>query len=204
MSRDDPPSYELRPNEDLEQSEHFSQTPSPLPTRMNRFSRPLIDSVRNGWQSHSNPAYHPVSSGTGTDHEKYPDSIQMCLSVISAPRFRRYALVYLSIFLLGWASWSWLLYPRLQETSSLYRALDPATEDESGGWFGSHSMPKFHNLIQLKNLDLEYLPEALQGGEDRGTRSQKRLVIVGDVHGCKDECTLNDLFNFHALRGTRS
>lgn len=109
----------------------------------------------------------------------------MAWSVISAPRFRRYVVVYLTLFLLGWAGWALLLYPRLQERAHLLHSLDPATKMRFG-WFGTNSMPRFDDLIQIGTLDPSLVPGAPLDGETTGTR--KRLVVVGDVHGCKEEC----------------
>ena len=153
-------------------------------------SIPLIESVRNGWQSHS---YHPRSASPETD--THPPCIQLALSILAAPRFRRYVIVYLVLFLLGWAGWSYLLYPHLQERSSLLHALDPSFKEEAGGWFGTNSLPRFDDLTHIRTLDRSLLPVALLDGEDINMISQKRLVVVGDVHGCKKEC----MFRFSAL-----
>ncbi|KAJ5689493.1 hypothetical protein N7462_003885 [Penicillium macrosclerotiorum] len=148
---------------------------------ISRFSRPLIDSVRNGWQTTA--SYHPLS--VSPDNVKTPRWLEIALSIISAPRFRRYVLVYFGLFLLGWAGWGLILYPRLQERSQLLHSLDPTSKTETGGWFGSNSLPRFDDLIQLRTLDPALLPVAPLEGEGAG--SEKRLVIVGDVHGCKEE-----------------
>ena len=188
-SRDTAEAYELDTYHDLDSTENDNHNPHLKPVRSDPPPQPLIESARNGWQSRFNPAYDPLFSGTGPGHEKYPHSAQMA-SVVCAPRFCRSVVVYLSLFLLAWVSWSWLLYPRLQERNSLLRALDPASEEESGGWFGSNSMPTFDNLIQLKTLSPELVPGALVEGQ--AVKGQKRLVIVGDVHGCKEECMVYD------------
>ena len=45
------------------------------------------------------------------------------------------------------------------------------------GWFGTNMRPKFADIIQVKDLDRNLIP-----------RDKTRLIVVGDVHGCKDEC----------------
>ncbi|KAJ5709134.1 Molybdenum cofactor biosynthesis MoeB [Penicillium malachiteum] len=169
---------------------------SPRASRFSRYSRPLIDSVRNGWQSHSNPAYHHLSP----DNDKHPGWLQMAMSIIAAPRFRRYVIVYLTLFLLGWSGWSLILYPRLEERSSLLHALDPASKAEAGGWFGTNSLPRFDDLIQIRTLDPDFLPTVpLEGDADW---KKKRLIIVGDVHGCKEELVeLLDKVSFSPANG---
>lgn len=161
---------------------HATNKPSSS-SRIARTSRPLIDSVRNNWKS--SPAYRSPSS---PDNIKDPGCVQIVLSIISAPRFRRYVLVYLVLFLLGWAGWAMVLHPRLEEREVLLHALDPASKAEVGGWFGSNSLPRFDDLTHIRTLDPSLVPVARTEGEARGSRSAKRLVVVGDVHGCKEEC----------------
>lgn len=158
---------------------------SPYASRFSRFSRPLIDTVRNGWQSHSDLAYHSqqYSSPSGNKNQGYA---QVAMSVVSAPRFRRYVLIYLTLFLLGWAGWTFLLYPRLQERAHLLQSLDPTLDIRAGGWFGTNSVPKFDGLTLIETLDPSLVPGAPSKMKHAGSR--RRLVIVGDVHGCKEEC----------------
>ncbi|KAJ5176675.1 uncharacterized protein N7482_002552 [Penicillium canariense] len=168
---------------ELDDSYYQATHQPPSSSRFPRLSRPLIDSARNGWQS--SPAYHFLSSSP--DNTKDPDWVQIGRSVISAPRFRRYVVIYLVLFLLGWAGWGFILYPLLEERSTLLRSLDPMSKAEAGGWFGTNSPPRFDDLIQIRTLDPSLVPVARTEGESRGARSEKRLVVVGDVHGCKKE-----------------
>lgn len=169
---------------ELGDSYHHATNHPSSSSRFTRLSRPLIDSVRNGWQSGA--AYRSLSSSP--ENTKHPGCVQIALSVISAPRFRRYVLVYLTLFLLGWAGWAMVLYPRLEERGALLHALDPASKAEVGGWFGSNSLPRFDDLTHIRTLDPSLVPVPRIEGESRGSRSEKRLVVVGDVHGCKEEC----------------
>lgn len=159
-------------------------------SRFSRIFKPTIDYFRNCWHSHSSPAYHPLSlspSPAPRDTKK-PSWIQVGVSVISAPRFRRYLLVYFVLALLGWAGWVLFLSPRLQERANLLYSLDPSSEKAAGGWFGKNSMPQFDDLIQVATLDPALLPAERRKGEKDGAGSRRRLVFVGDVHGCKEEC----------------
>jgi hypothetical protein len=168
---------------ELDDSDNY-YNPSSSSTRFSRTSRPLVESARNGWQSHSNIPYHSLSP----ENDKNPRWLQMALSIIAAPRFRRYAVVYVALFILSWCGWIFFLYPRLQERSDLLHSLDPASKMESGGWFGSNSLPQFDGLIQVRTLDPDLIPMAPLEGVDSTEWEQKRLVVVGDVHGCKEEC----------------
>ncbi|KAJ6107820.1 hypothetical protein N7523_009143 [Penicillium sp. IBT 18751x] len=166
---------------DLDYDEQEYYHASAAPGRFERLSRPLIDSVRNGWQSHSNPAYHSVSSSPDS---KDPGLMELAISVVSAPRFRRYVLVYLTLFTLGWAGWAFVLSPTLQDREILAQSLDPLQMD-TGGTFGSNSVPTFDHLIRIGTLDPALVPGAEAVAE--GSRSGKRLIMIGDVHGCKEE-----------------
>ena len=46
------------------------------------------------------------------------------------------------------------------------------------GWFGENVRPEFLDMVQVKTLDQHLIPAR----DDR-----KRLIVIGDVHGCSDE-----------------
>ncbi len=143
---------------------------SPGPSASPR--RPLIDFVKNEWRTDHKYAY-----STG-NHE--PD----WLSMLKAPRFRRYAIVYLVILSTCWMAYKWWLRPMWIEHVQLTNSLDDK-ERMKKGRFGVNMRPAFTDMIHLKTLDERWLP---QSGKDVGNH---RLVIVGDVHGCKDERKLS-------------
>ncbi|KAJ5104922.1 hypothetical protein NUU61_002269 [Penicillium alfredii] len=164
-------------NVDSDDVEKSSRAPSS--------SRPLIDSARNEWQSHSHSHIaHPPSSN---DAHNTPQGMQMIQSLASAPRFRRYVIIYPAILFLGLLGWWIAVTPRLQEQRSLLFSLDPASKDKFGGWFGTNSPPRFDYLIQIRNLDQALVPLALPEGDKDQSQRRRRLIVIGDVHGCKDE-----------------
>jgi hypothetical protein len=81
-----------------------------------------------------------------------------------------------------------VLSPRLEEHEELLHSLDPSAKDEVGGWFGMNALPRFDDITQLRDLDSSLLPavKAQKGGRP----SSRRLIFIGDVHGCKDERAL--------------
>lgn len=83
-----------------------------------------------------------------------------------------------------------LLSPRLQDQNSLLHSLDPTSKAETSGWFGANSSLEFDGLVQIRTLDPDLVPGDLAGVKT-GESSRKRLIIVGDVHGCKEECKKN-------------
>ncbi|KAJ5191275.1 uncharacterized protein N7498_010260 [Penicillium cinerascens] len=168
---------------DLDYDEADSYYAPNARSRFSRVSRPLIDSARNGWQSNSNPTYHPLSS---SPDDRDPDCLQIACSVVSAPRFRRYVLLYLTLFTLCWTGWTFMMSPALEERETLQQSLDP-TKADVGGWFGTNSRPRFDELTHIASLDPALVPGPETQGSKSGSRSQKRLIVVGDVHGCKEE-----------------
>ncbi|PYI19485.1 Ser/Thr protein phosphatase family [Aspergillus japonicus CBS 114.51] len=148
--------------------------------RVKRYTRPLIDYVRNEWQSNTK-----YSSGSSPDRSETPRWVQMVLSIVAAPRFRRYAIIYTALFLSCLLGWQFVLSPRLQEHSELTKSLNPNTKETVGGWYGTNALPSFEGVLQLKTLDSSLLPA--KEAPKPGAGSTRRLIVVGDVHGCRTE-----------------
>ncbi|KAG5291870.1 serine/threonine phosphatase [Histoplasma ohiense] len=162
--------------------------------------RPLIYYVTNGWmtaeQKHSNLG--PNSKAGGSNY--CPASMKGLLILASAPRLRRYIIVYLILLWICLGSWIKLVSPRLREHNDLLRALDPNFGDGLRGWFGLNSMPKFNDLVYLRSLDPTLLPGEKEPAADNPHK--KRLIVIGDVHGCLDELeTLLQNVNFEPRQG---
>lgn len=138
-----------------------------------RKRRPLIDLIRNEWQNspYTSSSSSPTSPGYST-----PNWIQ----VLRAPRFRRYAIVILGILSLIWGNWHYWAGPQWTEHRLLYESLNERIKT-GGGWFGENIRPEFLDMIHVKTLDQGLIPQ-----QDDGNR----LIVVGDVHGCHDECKL--------------
>lgn len=75
--------------------------------------------------------------------------------------------------------------PRLKEHGELMESLDVRTMEDAGGWFGTNALPRFTDMVHLKNLDASMVPgnQALSSNDP----NQRRLVVVGDVNGHIDE-----------------
>ncbi|KAF7168784.1 hypothetical protein CNMCM5623_001758 [Aspergillus felis] len=149
--------------------------------RLNRYTRPLIDFARNEWQTSTKYTALSVSP----DGSDSPQWVQMFMSIVTAPRFRRYAIIYLVLLVSCLGGWLFLLSPRLEEQEALLHSLDPSTKDDVGGWFGMNALPRFDNITHMRDLDTSLLP-AINAQVD-GQPSSRRLIFIGDVHGCKDE-----------------
>jgi len=136
--------------------------------------RPLIDLVKNEWRT--NPKYGQTDSPSSDRSYR-----SRWVHAMTARRFQRYLLVYLLIAGACWLSWKWVLEPQWEDHLLLSGSLDERMKTGKG-WFGSNKILVFTDMVHLETLDRRLVP-GLESG-----RTGKRLVIVGDVHGCKDDC----------------
>lgn len=111
--------------------------------------------------------------------------VNFVCAVISAPRFRRYIVVCIVLVCMCWGAWVGIASPWLKEDRELLNALDAYNKGRSGGWFGANAPPKFLDMVHMRSLDPSLLPGV--GATNNGDPSRRRLVVIGDVHGCSDE-----------------
>ncbi len=129
--------------------------------------RPLVEYVTNQWRATApSPPYTPTSPSA-------PSIVQM----ITAPRFRRYLLVIILMVLMPWSSWKWYGRPRWEEHKLLNNALDDKVR-KGAAWYGLNLRPAFLDMIQFQTLDVSELPQK---------DGKRRLIFIGDVHGCYEE-----------------
>ncbi|KAL8767166.1 MAG: hypothetical protein Q9209_006257 [Squamulea sp. 1 TL-2023] len=131
--------------------------------------RPLIDRIQNTWRMASSPPDFSPSSPTAPSFSQ----------IVSAPRLRRYLTVILLVILMPWTGWRWYGKPRLED----HRVIDNANAlnkqlGKGTAWYGLNVRPTFRDMIQLQTWDTSLLAV---GDEP------KRLLFIGDVHGCYDE-----------------
>ena len=139
--------------------------------------RPLVDLIRNEWKS-SPYARSSSSSPPGSPSHSSPNWIQIC----SAPRVRRYMLLLLMLLSLTLGNWRYWAGPTSTEHRLLSLSLNERMKTGEG-WFGENMRPEFLDMVQVKTLDQGLVP---------AREDQKRLIVIGDVHGCSDE---RKLFN---------
>jgi hypothetical protein len=91
--------------------------------------------------------------------------------------------MYLVLLAVCWLSWKWWWMPQWLEDTDLRDCLDHITR---AGPYGMNVRPIFTDMVYMKELDGGLVPRI---GKDRpiGEDGERRLVVVGDVHGCKDE-----------------
>lgn len=85
----------------------------------------------------------------------------------------------------AYTGWEAVLQPMMKEHEIILTSLSADTLEEVGGWFGTNVRPEFFDVVPMKTLDPALLPSLER---QRGDNLSRRLVIVGDVHGCQDEC----------------
>ncbi|KAB8074341.1 Metallo-dependent phosphatase-like protein [Aspergillus leporis] len=150
-------------------------------SRLTKYTRPLINYVRNEWQT--NPKYTSLPTTNTDNTTSYcPRWMQMLGSIVAAPRFRRYVVVYLTVLISCFVGWKFVLSPRLEEQAAILYSLDPQTKEDADGWFGANMLPTFEDMVQLRALEPSLLP-----AETVAELSGKRLIFIGDVHGCRVE-----------------
>jgi hypothetical protein len=170
---------------------HPSDSNSALPTstynsqNTRTEGRPLIDLVTNEWASKS---YRDSSFESSDSYSNFMSDkeglsgLPNWIRNISVPRrVQRYLFAYAIFLIACWFGWLYYLQPAWAQ-ERLYDA-SLAALNENNQAFGMNIRPEFTDMIHLKNLDTELLPGSKK--EDR------RLVFVGDVHGCKDERRLD-------------
>lgn len=156
--------------------------------------RPLISFVTNKWDtSHSSRGRSSSSaSSTSFDWHRVP-LLGFIVSVVMAPKFRRYLVVYAILLMSAYTGWEAVLQPMIKEHEDILTSLNVDTLEKVGGWFGTNVRPEFVDVVSMRTLNPALLPSL----EKKQGKSSRRLVIVGDVHGCKDEC------KFYPSDGTR-
>ncbi|KAF2171721.1 hypothetical protein M409DRAFT_17957 [Zasmidium cellare ATCC 36951] len=153
-------------------------------------SRPLIEQVSNQWKEkegfsdqHQEKSLY-LEDDTGElgfcDLEDEGSCPNVSRDIVSSRRFRRMFAIALLAALLLYYAWKHFVAPPLEEDWA-YKEGFVAQENGTYGIAkgGSDIDP---DLVRLRDLDKGLLP----GGE-ADPEGKRRLVFVGDVHGCKKE-----------------
>ncbi len=155
-----------------------------------RHRQPLVNQTRNGEHSGSR-----VSNRLAWSYDNSDPSSPTLSQVLSAPRPRRWLLM-LATWIIFFTVY-WRLYGA--EAWHEHRTLSSAIQEKIQsklGYFGTNMLPEFVGMTHLKTLDEALVPRS---GDKR------RLIIVGDVHGCVDECgSLPSLYLHRTIRRAHS
>ena len=162
---------------DMEKEYSLPSYSSRVHHKPSRLRRPLIDLVRNEWRT--NPKYGQLYSPASDDGPWSPHDPPSWSQVLTARKFRRFLSAVLLVLFMMWINWTWWMRSRWEENVSLRGALDERMRTGQG-WFGANMQPVFTDMVQIRTLDAGLVPRA-------GKERRNRLMIVGDVHGSKDE-----------------
>ncbi|KAK5744908.1 hypothetical protein LTR17_001659 [Elasticomyces elasticus] len=163
------------------QYERTSQGPG-LDTRqrMNTYGRkPLIDQVTNGWRgdvkiSEEGGDYEPGFC----DIEDEGSCPNVSRDIVRSRRFRRMLALVVVVAVLAYYAWQAYLRPRMLEDWEFKEGF------MSGRGNGTYGMARSGDFdgIAIKNIDVALVP-----GGKADHDGKRRLVFIGDIHGCKKE-----------------
>lgn len=145
-----------------------------------RYRQPLINSTSNGRHSGSH-----VSNHSAWSYDDSAPSSPTLSQVLSAPRPRRWLLILATWILFLTVYWRQYGAEAWHEHQILSSAIRDKIQSNLG-YFGTNMLPEFVGMTHVKTLDEALIPRS---------GDKKRLIIVGDVHGCVDECgSLSSLY----------
>ena len=146
---------------------------------------PLVGYCTNEWQIKPRSASPPsVSSDSDAEpleelHERVDRWVDTILAVIKAPKFRRLMLSITLFILCSVLLWVKIIGPWIAKERAGWSSLSRQAGDNAGESYGTNARPKFPGVIQVAELDAKLLPNAFE--------SKRRLIFIGDIHGCKKE-----------------
>jgi hypothetical protein len=113
--------------------------------------------------------------------DRFDDWYDAVAAVVKAPKFRRLALYLFSISAIGLVLWSKIIWPWIEEERAAWHTFQTYAVNVTEPLYGTNVRPHLGGIIQSQELDSAYLP----GGPK--AKKQRRLVFIGDIHGCKKE-----------------
>jgi hypothetical protein len=136
--------------------------------------KPTIRHIEDTWQK--NEKYIFIEEIEVSDSD--PDAEPTLRTMPNLSMIQRRGLLLFSLLLLG----TWVAYTRYYQPHMENLALTESVMDEPVGAYAAHSQPEFADMVLVQTLDQSLVPTSGHRKDRTG-----RLVIVGDVHGMKDE-----------------
>lgn len=110
--------------------------------------------------------------------ERIEDWVDACIAIVKAPRFRRLILALVVLISTSVLFWVKIIQPWIAEEKAAWASLNGDLAKPSG-LFGTNLRPNFPGMIQLAEMDTKLLPSHIN--------TARRLIFIGDIHGCKEE-----------------
>ena len=144
---------------------------------------PLISRVTNAWKDekllpHTNDDTHDEQYPECCDADSENPYIEYIHRVSRSRRLRRMLVVLLVSSLALYLLWKRYLYPQWAEDNMFMPGLDKKV-----GGFGVQIPNQFKDYTLVEQLD----PRKVPGGE-HDPEGKRRLIFVGDIHGCNAQC----------------
>ncbi|TKA73340.1 hypothetical protein B0A55_06786 [Friedmanniomyces simplex] len=143
---------------------------------------PLIDRVTNGWRGDVKTAANPP---TGDDYEPgicdFEDEgscPNVSRDLVRSRRFRRMMALVLLLLLVAYYAWQAYLRPRLQQEWNFKEGFLPGRVN------GTYGIARAGDFDGTTIRDIH--PDLLPGGV-ADHQGKRRLVFIGDIHGCRKE-----------------
>jgi hypothetical protein len=136
--------------------------------------RPLIDDAHNNYDldvSDEEDAFYAHDEGDFLLHPKWRAMLTRTSNRIPR-RLQRYIVIYALAAIVLLISWRLYLGPQYAAYTAEQAAFDTAAQLEPV----KSATPAFKDMLLVGDLDEKHIP-----------RGEGRLVVVGDVHGCKKE-----------------
>nr|POF17130.1 bis(5'-nucleosyl)-tetraphosphatase, symmetrical [Quercus suber] len=148
----------------------------PLPERLpfTRAQKPLIENVTNSWRD-------VKRAPDGKDDDKDDDPRIDCLAIaalVKSKRIRRMLAVVLGVLVLSYYVWKRTLMPHFLEAHQINEGF---LMGKSGGSYGAARGGDFEGT-RIRDLNASLIP-----GNPMDVHHERRLVFVGDIHGCINE-----------------
>jgi hypothetical protein len=179
------PSFTNSSSDSLGYMPAYYKTKFPVHSRIP--DRPLIDQVTNEWRT--NPKYIDFYDAYDEDDYgqlyKVKGALRRRRCPIALPRRpQRLVVVYFFILLILYSFWRFFIRSSIDTEEQYKWDVFDYQSQLQGRRFGSNARPEFTDMTQIQYLDSRHVPGA-------SSRSPKRLIFIGDVHGCKSECTFD-------------
>jgi diadenosine tetraphosphatase ApaH/serine/threonine PP2A family protein phosphatase len=136
--------------------------------------KPTILHIEDSWQR--NEKYISIEEIDICGPESNPQPNQGTMP--NLPIFQRRGLLLISLLVLG----AWAAYTRYYRPHMEHLALTQSAMDGPVGEYAAHSQPEFTDMVLVQTLDQSLVPTSGKRKDRNG-----KLVIVGDVHGMKNE-----------------